>query len=100
MRVAGVLRGIGGKVILHGGAHDIDIAASPHWPVISVTFSTFLSEVVDVGDKEVPDVPVSVELRLDDPSPPPVDELRIGSSPEAVDWVGNLVIEELVSVEW
>lgn len=45
--MAGVLRGIGGRVIVHGASQDISITCSSHCPVMSVTSWTVSLEVVD-----------------------------------------------------
>jgi hypothetical protein len=60
LRVAGVLSGIGGRVMLHGGSQDMDMASSSQWPVMSVTSWAGPSEVVDERGKGVMSVPVSL----------------------------------------
>jgi hypothetical protein len=78
LRVAGVLSGIGGRVMLHGGSQDIDIASSSQWPVISVTSWAGSPEVVDESGKGVMS--------------------EVVSPPEVVDSSGMKVMEELASV--
>jgi len=87
LRVAGVLRGIGGKVIVHGASQDICITCSSHCPVMSVTSWRVSLEVVDgTGWGVIIVLTSSVD----------VDAV---SSPELVDSVGERVSEELASVE-
>jgi hypothetical protein len=78
LRVAGVLSGIGGRVMLHGGSQDIDIASSSQWPVISVTSWAGSPEIVDESGKGVMS--------------------EVVSPPEVVDSSGMKVMEELASV--
>ena len=87
LRVAGVLRGTGGKVIVHGGLQDISITSSSQRPVMSVTSWRGSSEAVDESGKGV----VSV--------PSPVDDIDIVPSPEDVVSLGERLSEELASVE-
>lgn len=85
--MAGVLRGIGGRVIVHGASQDICITCSSHCPVMSVTSWRVSLEVVDESGWGVISVLASS-----------VDVDAVSSS-ELVDSVGERVSEELASVE-
>jgi len=87
LRVAGVLRGTGGRVIVHGASQDICITCSSHCPVMSVTSWRVSLEVVDESGWGVISVLASSV------------EVDIVSSSEVVDSVGERVSEELASVE-
>lgn len=54
--MAGVFRGIGGRVIVHGGLQDMFITSSSQWPVMSVTSRRASMEVVDESGKGVTSV--------------------------------------------
>lgn len=83
LKVAGVLRGMGGRVIVHGGAQDICITDSSQWPVMSVTSWRDSPDVVDDSGKGVMSVLASSVVEVD-----------IMLSSEVVDFT-----EELASVE-
>lgn len=87
LRVAGVLRGIGGRVMVHGASQDICITCSSHCPVMSVTSWRVSFEVVDESGWGVMSVLASSV------------DVDVVSSSEVVDSVGELVSEELASVE-
>jgi hypothetical protein len=76
LRVAGVLRGIGGRVMVHGDLQDICMTDSSQWPVMSVTSWRVSLEVVDESGKGVISVLASS-----------VDEIDGESSMEVVDSV-------------
>jgi len=88
LRVAGVLRGIGGRVIVHGGLQDISITSSSQWPVMRVTSWIGSLEVDDSGkgvmsglessSVDESDVEPSVEVA------DPVDEVEEEASPSSV----------------
>lgn len=87
LRVAGVLRGIGGSVIVHGASQDICITCSSQCPVMSVTSWRVSLEVVDESGWGVTSVLASSV------------DVDVVSSSEAVDSVCERVSEELASVE-
>ena len=88
LRVAGVLRGIGGRVMVHGGLQDICITSSSQWPVMRVTSWIVSLEVDDSGkgvmsglessSVDESDVEPSVEVA------DPVDEVEEEASPSSV----------------
>ena len=82
LRVAGVLRGIGGRVIVHGASQDICIACSSHWPVMRVTSWRVSLEAVDESGGGVTSVLASSS----------VDEGAVSSSLELADLTD--VVEE------
>jgi len=86
LRVAGVLSGIGGRVIVHGGSQDIFIAASSQWPVMRVTSWRGSFVKVDSSGKG--------EVRVLASS---VDDSGSSPSPDVVESSGNSVTEELGS---
>ena len=77
--MAGVLRGIGGRVIVHGASQDISITCSSHCPVMSVTSWRVSLEVVDGTGWGVISVLASS-----------VDEIDVESSVEVADSVGEV----------
>lgn len=104
LRVAGVLRGTGGKVIVHGGLQDISITSSSQWPVMRVTSWRGSSEAVDESGGGVISVPDSssvdegdVSLLLDVADPvAEVEEEPSPSSVVEVDFEGPVIVPTTV----
>jgi hypothetical protein len=79
LSVAGVLSGMGGRVIVHGGLHDICMTSSSQWPVMSVTSWRVSLKAVDEVGKGVISVLTSS-----------VDEIDIESTVEVADSVSEV----------
>ena len=74
-----MLRGMGGRVIVHGGLQDICMTDSSQWPVISVTSWRLSLEAVGESGEGVISVLASS-----------VDEIDVESSVEVADSVGEV----------